>query len=102
MPALKLADADYAERTRGALGSSLIQISNSGGATRTRPEQQAEIPGFDEWQEQWQSNNRLISQRLEMIDAELERLSREGASNPQLNVFQDQEVASDFWTDGTI
>jgi hypothetical protein len=94
MPALKLADADYAERTCGSLGSSLIQISNNGGAVRTRTEQQAEIPGFDEWQEQWQSNNRLIGQRLEMIDAELERLSREGVSNPQLNVFQDQEVAA--------
>ncbi len=100
MPALKLADADYAERNRGSLGHSLIQISNGGGAVRTRPEQ-AEIPGFDEWQEQWKSNNRLISQRLEMIDAELERLSREGGSNLQLNVFQDQEVTADFWTDGT-
>ncbi len=92
MPALKLADADYAERIRGSLGHSLTRISNSGGAARPRPEQQADVPGFDEWQEQFHSNNRLISQRLEMIDAELERLSREGASNPRLNVFQDQEA----------
>ena len=94
MPALKLADADYAERTRGSLGHSLIQISNSGSATRSLRQQQADVPGFDEWQKQFRSNNRLISQRLEMIDAELERLSREGASNPQLNVFQDQEVSA--------
>jgi hypothetical protein len=101
MPALKLADANYAERIRGSLGSSLIQISNSGGAVRSRLEQHTAIPGFDEWQEQWKSNNRLISQRLEMIDTELERLSREGGSNPQLNVFHDQEVTAGLWTDGT-
>ena len=94
MPALKLADADYAERIRGSLGHSLIQLSNGGGLTRPHPEQQVDVPGFDEWQEQFQSNNRAIGQRLEMIDAELERLSREGGSNLQLNVFQDQEVAA--------
>ena len=101
MPALKLADANYAERIRGPLGHSLIQISNGGSAVRTRSEQHIEIPGFDEWQEQWKSNNRLISQRLEMIDAELERLSREGGSNPQLNLFQDRDVTAGLWTDGT-
>ena len=94
MPALKLADADNVQRTRGSLGRSLIQISNRDTGERKRPEEQKNLPGFDEWQEQLRSNNRLISQRLEMIDTELERLSREGASNPQLNVFQDQEVST--------
>lgn len=94
MPALKLADADYAERNRGSLGHSLIQISNHSGTARPLPEQQADIPGFDEWQKQFRSNNRQISQRLELIDAELERLNRDSASNPQLNVFQDQEVST--------
>ncbi len=94
MPALKLADADYAQRVRDSLGRSLIRVSQGSSSARTRPEPPTEVPGFDEWQEQWQSNNRLIAQRLEMIDAELERLSRDSASNPQLNVFQDQELSA--------
>ncbi len=100
MLTLKLADADYAERVRGSLGRSLVQISSlvrisqSSGDARRQPGQQSEIPGYDEWQEQWRSNSRMISQRLEMIDAELERLSRDDAMNLQLNVFQDQETAT--------
>jgi hypothetical protein len=94
MRTLKLADADHARQVRGSLGRSLVQISLHNRDARSRPGQQTEIPGFDEWQEQWRSNSRLISQRLELIDAELERLSRDDAMRLQLNVFHEQEVST--------
>ncbi|MBI1312748.1 hypothetical protein GC176_15765 [bacterium] len=90
----RLADADYAERIRGSLGTTLIQITQNGNRPQTRPAPHAAVPGFAEWQQQWQTNNRLISQRLAMIDAELERMTRDEMASPQLNVFQDVETVS--------
>lgn len=88
----KLADANYAEQIRCPLGTSLIRVTQIDNGTQTRPAKSAEVPGFSEWQEQWQSNNKLISQRLALIDAELERICRDDVAPPQLNVFQDMEA----------
>ncbi len=92
MRTLKLADAALPQRQRSSLGNSLIQITQ--GSDRGQDSQQApqSVDGYAEFQDQWKSNRRLISQRLAMIEEELDRISRDELASPQLNVFQVAEV----------
>lgn len=89
MHSLKLADTDCANRSGDALGRALVVIARHDERQSEQQRPGAHVPGFDEWQEQWKSNSELIGQRLQLIDAELDRISREATDSPQLNVFDD-------------
>ncbi|MHC4877724.1 MAG: hypothetical protein ACYTGL_14605 [Planctomycetota bacterium] len=94
MRTLKLADAVSSQPQRSTLGNSLIQITQGTDQPRKSQQSPESVDGYAEFQEQWRSNSRLISQRLSLIEEELNRISRDDIASPQLNLFQAAEAVS--------
>ena len=87
MSRLRLADPDYAYRSRTPLGECLIQlIATPDVPVSTAPEPLSDDQ-FQEWQTRWAGQQDQIARRLAMIEEELDRLADSPASFPTLRVF---------------
>lgn len=82
----RLADLDYRSHSRSPLGESLIQlVTRPEPTTDTEPLANQQTQEFDDWKKHWDDNQKQITQRLSLIESELDRLPTVG--NPTLSVF---------------
>jgi hypothetical protein len=70
------------------LGESLQRLQHNLEQTRTTEVVAAEQ--FDEWRSRWSSRRAQISQRLELLDRQLEALVQGQMSRPQLSLVATQ------------
>lgn len=86
---LRIADPDSGERTHSPLANCLIHLNTE---TDLPPAQPSRLQPAD-WKEKWSASNGQISEKLALIEAELDRLAAVGPEQPLLSVF-DSEAES--------
>lgn len=70
---------------KSRLGQSLLQLEKN--LTAVRQEQQRAEAALTEWRERWLDNRDRISQRLELIETQLDQLAGEPApQSPQFSI----------------
>ena len=84
MPLCELDATLHRRRNRSRLGESLLRLQLNLEQTRTT-EVVAEEQ-FDEWRSRWSERREQISQRLELLDRQLETLVQGQPARPQLSL----------------
>lgn len=75
---------DHRQRSRSRLGESLLRLQLN--LEQTRTTEDAAEEQFHEWRARWSERREQISQRLELIDRQLETLVQSQQSRPQLSL----------------
>lgn len=87
---LRIADPDFEQRTHSPLADCLIHLDTETEALPTQPTPSQPT----DWQARWSEGNGQISEKLALIEAELDRLAAVGPEQPLLSVF-DSDAESD-------
>ena len=80
MPAFEVEERGSTDSLRSRLGSSLIRIHSGLAQTRQKEEHVEDL--FQKWQEKWASRRAQIARRLELIETQLDTLSRQRDRSP--------------------
>lgn len=84
---MRMSENDATELNRGnrsRVGESLRRLQQN--LEQTRQVETVADEQFRVWQERWSARREQIAQRLEMIDSQLEQLSRHNPQRPQLSL----------------
>lgn len=87
MPLCEIGATEHRKRNRSRLGESLLRLQLN--VEQTRSTESLAEEQFDEWQARWSERRDQISQRLELIDRQLESLVQSQPSRPQLSLVAD-------------
>ncbi|MBI3865620.1 MAG: hypothetical protein HY290_27420 [Planctomycetia bacterium] len=84
MPLCELDATDQKRRSRSRLGESLLRLQLH--LEQARTTEVAAEEQFDSWRARWSERREQISQRLELIDRQLESLVQSQPTRPQLSL----------------
>ena len=84
MPLCELDATDIRRRHRSRLGASLVRLEQNLDQTRTT--EKAAEDQLHQWRDKWSLRRDQISQRLELLDRQLENLVQNQQGRPQLSL----------------